>query len=211
MRIVIIGAGRTGLVAGACFADVGHDVVCVDEDARGEPAREAERSSRPEPGLAQLLRANARLGRLRFAGSGAEAINAAQVVFVAADAARDGERAAPTAAPAIAAVARHGLVVVAKGPGAAAAADALETGIGRLRPHLDFAVVADPHSPRAGDALSDFRNPARIVIGSDEPWASALVSSLYAPFAGPRISRTARALAERVEGDERRGTPHPAF
>lgn len=207
MRIAIIGAGYVGLVTGACLARLGHDIVCVDRDAARVAALDAGATPIYEPGLDEIIRAERAAGRLRFATNGAEATNAAQIVFIAvgtptADA--DGEadlRGVLDVAREIAAVARQGLVVVMKSTAPVGSAEAVHDFIARIRPSLDFAVVSNPEFLREGAAVRDFMHPDRIIIGADEPWAGGLVASLYAPLAerGARMVMTDRRSAEAIK------------
>src|SRR6201994_1132295 len=174
MRVAMIGTGYVGLVSGACFADFGHVVTCVDKDA-GKIAR-LKKGEIPifEPGLDQLVASNVREGRLFFAADAAEAVGAADAVFIAVGTpSRRGDGHADlsyvhAAAEEIAGLLDGFTVVVTKSPVPVGAGDEIEAIIRRVRPHADFAVVSNPEFLREGAAIDDFKRPDRVVVGTDD-------------------------------------------
>ncbi|RDI58625.1 UDP-glucose dehydrogenase family protein [Microvirga subterranea] len=188
MRIAMIGAGYVGLVSGACFADFGHSVCCVDK----EPAKiEALRQGRIpifEPGLADLVATNVREGRLSFTTDLAEAVEAAEAVFIAVGTpSRRGDGHADLsyvyqAAREIAAAMKGYTVVVTKSTVPVGTGDEVERIIREVRPDADFAVVSNPEFLREGAAIADFKRPDRIVIGTEDERALAVMNEIYRPL-----------------------------
>jgi UDPglucose 6-dehydrogenase len=188
MRVAMIGTGYVGLVSGACFADFGHEVVCVDKDA--SKIERLERGEIPifEPGLDDLVAANVRDGRLSFALDGAPAIRAADAVFIAVGTpSRRGDGHADlsyvhAAAEEIAGLIEGFTVIVTKSTVPVGTGDEIEAIIRARRPDADFAVVSNPEFLREGAAIEDFKRPDRIVVGSEDPRAQAVMRELYRPL-----------------------------
>jgi UDPglucose 6-dehydrogenase len=188
MRIAMIGTGYVGLVSGACFADFGHDVVCVDKDA-GKIASLLQ-GVMPifEPGLDELVARNVREGRLEFATDLESAVKSAGVVFIAVGTpSRRGDGHADlsyvhSAAREIAAAIAHYTVVVTKSTVPVGTGDEVESIIRECRPKADFAVVSNPEFLREGAAIGDFKRPDRIVIGTEDARAREVMSEVYRPL-----------------------------
>lgn len=188
MRVAMIGTGYVGLVSGACFADFGHEVVCVDKD-RSKIER-LKRGEIPifEPGLDDLVAANVRGGRLSFALDGADAIRAADAVFIAVGTpSRRGDGHADlsyvyAAAEEIAGLIEGFTVVVTKSTVPVGTGDEIERIIRARRPDADFAVVSNPEFLREGAAIEDFKRPDRVVVGTDDERAQAVMRELYRPL-----------------------------
>ena len=188
MRVAMIGTGYVGLVSGACFADFGHEVTCVDKDA--SKIERLERGEIPifEPGLDDLVAANVRDGRLSFALDGAEAIRAADAVFIAVGTpSRRGDGHADlsyvhAAAEEIAGLIEGFTVVVTKSTVPVGTGDEIERIIRARRPDADFAVVSNPEFLREGAAIEDFKRPDRVVVGCDDPRAQQVMRELYRPL-----------------------------
>ncbi len=188
MRVAMIGTGYVGLVSGACFADFGHDVVCVDKD----PSKigRLERGEIPifEPGLDDLVAANVRGGRLSFALDAAQAIRTADAVFIAVGTpSRRGDGHADlsyvhAAAEEIAGLIEGFTVVVTKSTVPVGTGDEIERIIRARRPDADFAVVSNPEFLREGAAIEDFKRPDRVVVGTEDPRAQAVMRELYRPL-----------------------------
>jgi UDPglucose 6-dehydrogenase len=188
MRVAMVGAGYVGLVSGACFADFGHTVACVDTD----PARIAalERGEMPiyEPGLADLVAGNVGAGRLTFTTDLASAMRGAEAVFIAVGTpSRRGDGHADLtyvyrAARAIAAEIDGFTVVVTKSTVPVGTGDEVERIIREARPGADIAVVSNPEFLREGAAIADFKRPDRIVIGTDDERAKQVMAELYRPL-----------------------------
>ncbi|HEY0599164.1 UDP-glucose/GDP-mannose dehydrogenase family protein [Brevundimonas sp.] len=188
MRVAMIGTGYVGLVSGACFADFGHEVTCVDKDP--SKIERLERGEIPifEPGLDDLVAANVRDGRLSFALDGAEAIRTADAVFIAVGTpSRRGDGHADlsyvhAAAEEIAGLIEGFTVVVTKSTVPVGTGDEIEAIIRARRPDADFAVVSNPEFLREGAAIEDFKRPDRIVVGAEDERAQAVMRELYRPL-----------------------------
>ena len=188
MRIAMIGAGYVGLVSGACFADFGHDVICVDLDAARVAALQGGEIPIFEPGLQQIVSENLAEGRLSFTTDLAAAVHGADAVFIAVGTpARRGEGDADlsfvhAAARAIAAALNGFTVIVTKSTVPVGAGDAVERIIRAARPDADFAVVSNPEFLREGAAINDFKKPDRIVVGLEDARAREVMTEIYRPL-----------------------------
>jgi UDPglucose 6-dehydrogenase len=188
MRVAMIGTGYVGLVSGACFADFGHVVTCVDKDP--SKIERLERGEIPifEPGLDDLVARNVRDGRLSFALDGAEAIRSADAVFIAVGTpSRRGDGHADlsyvhAAAEEIAGLIEGFTVVVTKSTVPVGTGDEIERIIRERRPDADFAVVSNPEFLREGAAIEDFKRPDRVVVGTDDERAREVMRELYRPL-----------------------------
>jgi UDPglucose 6-dehydrogenase len=188
MRVAMIGTGYVGLVSGACFADFGHVVTCVDKDAAKIDQLNAGRMPIYEPGLEDLVAANVRDGRLSFALDGAEAIRAADAVFIAVGTpSRRGDGHADlsyvyAAAEEIADLIDGFTVIVTKSTVPVGTGDEIERIIRARRPDADFAVVSNPEFLREGAAIGDFKRPDRVVVGLEDERARPIMTELYRPL-----------------------------
>jgi UDPglucose 6-dehydrogenase len=207
MRIGIVGCGYVGLVSGACFADFGHTVVCVDKDADRIAALQANRIPMFEPGLTELVASNAAAGRLQFGTGLADAVRGADAVFMAVGTpSRRGDGYADLsyvfdAARAIAAILDAYVVVVTKSTVPVGTADEIERIMLETRPAGSFSVVSNPEFLREGAAIVDFKHPDRIVIGAGDERARAVMAELYRPLYLNRapILVTSRRTAELIK------------
>ncbi len=188
MRIAVVGSGYVGLVSGACFADFGHIVTCLDKDeSRIESLLRGEMPIF-EPGLDQLVAANVRQNRLFFSTDLATAVGDADAVFIAVGTpSRRGDGHADlsyiyAAAKEIAGALNGFTVVVTKSTAPVGTGDEVERIIKQARPEADFAVVSNPEFLREGAALGDFKRPDRIVIGTVEPRAREVMTEVYRPL-----------------------------
>lgn len=188
MKIAMIGAGYVGLVSGACFADFGHDVVCVDLDADRIARLVAGVMPIFEPGLADLVAANVRAGRLAFTTDLAIAVAGADAVFIGVGTpSRRGDGHADLsyvyqAARDIAAAVSGFTVVVTKSTVPVGTGDAVERIIQEVRPDADVAVVSNPEFLREGAAIGDFKRPDRVVIGTGDVRAQGVMREIYRPL-----------------------------
>lgn len=188
MRVAMIGAGYVGLVSGACFADFGHIVTCIDKDSNKISALQAGDIPIFEPGLAEIVANNARAGRLFFDTELGEAVRNADVVFIAVGTpSRRGDGHADLsyvhqAAREIAAALDGYTVVVTKSTVPVGTGDAVEAIIRDVRPDAEFSVVSNPEFLREGAAIDDFKRPDRIVIGTEDERASEVMHALYRPL-----------------------------
>jgi UDPglucose 6-dehydrogenase len=188
MRVTMIGAGYVGLVSGACFADFGHTVTCVDKDP-GKIER-LEKGVMPifEPGLAELVATNVKEGRLTFTLDAKDAIRNADAIFIAVGTpSRRGDGHADLsyvygAAEEIAQYMDGFTVVVTKSTVPVGTGDEVEEIIRKTRPDANFAVVSNPEFLREGAAISDFKRPDRVVVGTDKEEAREVMRQLYRPL-----------------------------
>ena len=188
MRVAIIGTGYVGLVSGACFADFGHTVTCVDKDAG--KIEKLENGIMPiyEPGLDSLVAKNVKEERLFFTTDPASAIRNADAVFIAVGTpSRRGDGHADLsyvygAAEEIAQLMDGFTVVVTKSTVPVGTGDEVEAIIRRVRPDAEFAVVSNPEFLREGAAIKDFKLPDRVVVGTDNERAREVMKELYRPL-----------------------------
>ncbi|HEX9577144.1 MAG TPA: UDP-glucose/GDP-mannose dehydrogenase family protein [Myxococcales bacterium] len=186
MRIAVIGTGYVGLVAGTCFADSGHMVVCVDVDAAKIAQLRQGKTPIYEPGLDELLHRNIAAERLSFSTDPAAAVKASEVVFIAvgtpqADSGDADLRMAMGVAHQIAAAAERYTVVVNKSTVPVGTAARMQAEIAALT-QVEIDVVSNPEFLKEGAAIDDFMRPDRIVIGTSSDRARAIMAELYAPF-----------------------------
>jgi UDPglucose 6-dehydrogenase len=188
MRVAMIGTGYVGLVSGACFADFGHVVTCIDKDP--SKIERLEKGEIPifEPGLDDLVARNVREGRLFFTLEGAQAIKDADAVFIAVGTpTRRGDGHADlsyvyAAAEEIAGLIDGFTVIVTKSTVPVGTGDEVEAIIKRARPDALFAVVSNPEFLREGAAIEDFKRPDRVVVGTEDERAQAVMRELYRPL-----------------------------
>ncbi|HEX8570946.1 MAG TPA: UDP-glucose/GDP-mannose dehydrogenase family protein [Caulobacteraceae bacterium] len=188
MRVAMIGTGYVGLVSGACFADFGHEVTCIDKDA--SKIERLQQGIMPiyEPGLETLVETNVREGRLFFATEAAEAVREADAVFIAVGTpSRRGDGHADLsyvygAAEEVADLMDGFTVVVTKSTVPVGTGDEIERIIRERRPDADFAVVSNPEFLREGAAINDFKRPDRVVVGTDSEPAREVMRALYRPL-----------------------------
>jgi UDPglucose 6-dehydrogenase len=188
MRVTMIGTGYVGLVSGACFADFGHVVTCVDKDAAKITKLKNGEIPIFEPGLDELVKDNVEQGRLFFTTDSSEAIRGADAVFIAVGTpSRRGDGYADlsyvfAAAEEIAELMEGYTVVVNKSTVPVGTGDEVEAIIKRKRPDAQFAVVSNPEFLREGAAINDFKRPDRVVVGTSDPRAQERMRDLYRPL-----------------------------
>ncbi len=188
MKIAMIGSGYVGLVSGACFADFGHEVVCVDKDPR--KIEKLEQNIMPifEPGLASLVERNVTSGRLSFSGDLKESVKDCDAVFIAVGTpSRRGDGHADlsyvhAASEEIADSITKPTVVVTKSTVPVGTGDEVELILSKKLNADQFAVVSNPEFLREGAAINDFKRPDRIVIGAETEWAKDVMSEIYRPL-----------------------------
>ncbi|MER8867802.1 UDP-glucose/GDP-mannose dehydrogenase family protein [Mesorhizobium sp. M0751] len=188
MRITMIGAGYVGLVSGACFADFGHQVCCVDRDAEKLATLKLGKIPIYEPGLDELVTTNTVQGRLRFDDNLADAVSQSDVVFIAVGTpSRRGDGHADLsfvyeAAAEVGRALKGFTVVVTKSTVPVGTGDEVERIIREQNPSADFAVVSNPEFLREGSAIEDFKRPDRIIVGTDVDRAKAVMGEIYRPL-----------------------------
>ena len=207
MHIAMIGSGYVGLVSGACLADFGHDVVCVDKDAAKIAALERGEIPIFEPGLDDLIANNVRQGRLAFTTDLAKSVGSAAAVFIAVGTpSRRGDGHADltyvyAAAREIAAAVTGFTVIITKSTVPVGTGNEVARIIHETRPDADITVVSNPEFLREGAAIQDFKHPDRIVVGSDDERAKKLMAEIYRPLYLNRapILYTSRCTAELIK------------
>jgi UDPglucose 6-dehydrogenase len=207
MRIAMIGSGYVGMVSGACFADFGHQVTCVDKDETKIAALKRGETPIYEPGLDQLVATNIRENRITFTTEIGDAIRGAEAVFIAVGTpSRRGDGHADlsyvhAAARELAAHLDRFTVVVTKSTVPVGTGDEVERIIREARPDADVAVVSNPEFLREGAAIRDFKHPDRIVVGTEDARARDVMAAIYRPLylnAAP-ILFTSRRTAELIK------------
>jgi UDPglucose 6-dehydrogenase len=187
MRIAMIGTGYVGLVSGACFADFGHDVCCIDKDGGKIDALNAGRMPIWEPGLEAIVKANSERGRLTFTTELAAGVENAEAVFIAVGTpARRGDGHADLtfvfdAVRELARLIRPGTVVVTKSTVPVGTGDRIEA-ILRKEGASDVSVASNPEFLREGAAIADFKHPDRIVVGAEDERAEHALKEIYRPL-----------------------------
>jgi len=206
MRVAMIGAGYVGLVSGACFADFGHQVTCVDKDAGKIGALKGGEIPIFEPGLAELVETNVRQGRLEFAAE-ASGIGQAEAIFIAVGTpSRRGDghadlsfvyQAVREIAPRI----NSAAVVITKSTVPVGTGDEIENILRQIRPDAAIQVASNPEFLREGAAIQDFKHPDRIVVGSDDDRTRRVLAEIYRPLYlnAPPIIYVSRRTAELIK------------
>jgi UDPglucose 6-dehydrogenase len=188
MHVTMIGTGYVGLVSGACFADFGHNVTCIDKDASKIERLRSGGIPIFEPGLEQLVASNVKAGRLFFDTDAAEAVQKADAVFIAVGTpSRRGDGHADlsyvyAAAEEIAGLLDGFTVIVTKSTVPVGTGDEIEKIIKAKRPDAQFAVVSNPEFLREGAAIEDFKRPDRVVVGIEDERARPVMTELYRPL-----------------------------
>jgi UDPglucose 6-dehydrogenase len=188
MRVAMIGTGYVGLVSGACFADFGHEVVCIDKDEAKIEALRAGKMPIYEPGLEMLVARNVEAGRLSFEVKAPDAIRDADAVFIAVGTpSRRGDGYADlsyvyAAAEELAPMLDGFTVVVTKSTVPVGTGDEIEAILRKARPDAQFAVVSNPEFLREGAAIEDFKRPDRVIVGLEDERARPVMAELYRPL-----------------------------
>ena len=188
MRIRMVGSGYVGLVSGACFADFGHDVICIDKDQSKIDALLDGRLPIYEPGLDELVGRNVAAGRLRFSTDLGESVKDAEAIFIAVGTpSRRGDGHADlsyvyAAAREIAGAITGFTVIIDKSTVPVGTGDEVHRIIREANPDADFAVVSNPEFLREGAAIDDFKRPDRVVVGGDDERAMEVMRQIYRPL-----------------------------
>jgi UDPglucose 6-dehydrogenase len=191
MNLAIVGSGYVGLVTGACFADVGHNVICVDNDPRKVESLRAGKVPIYEPGLEEIIHRNVSAQRLRFTGSIKEGVENSQIVFIAVPTPPQADGSVDLSfiekvAREIAGVLTDYRVIVDKSTVPVKTGEKVAESIRRYNRHgAKFDVVSNPEFLREGCAVKDLMNPDRIVIGAQSEHAVDLMKKVYEPFMAP--------------------------
>ncbi|MFK7842348.1 MAG: UDP-glucose/GDP-mannose dehydrogenase family protein [Sphingorhabdus sp.] len=188
MKLAMIGSGYVGLVSGACFADFGHDVVCVDKDE--SKISDLNNNIMPiyEPGLADLVKRNVEAKRLSFSTDLAASVKDCDAIFIAVGTpSRRGDGHADlsyvyAASEEIADSINKPTVVITKSTVPVGTGDEVEQILQNKKPRDQFSVVSNPEFLREGAAIRDFKRPDRIVIGTEDDWAKDVMTEIYRPL-----------------------------
>jgi UDPglucose 6-dehydrogenase len=202
----MIGVGYVGLVSGACFADFGHHVTCIDKDSERIAALNRGEIPIFEPNLANLVEANVRQGQLEFAVTASD-IGRADAVFIAVGTpSRRGDGHADlsfvySAVREIAPQLSRTAIVVTKSTVPVGTGDEIERILRDQRPGADIQVVSNPEFLREGAAIQDFKHPDRIVVGTDDARARSVIAEVYRPLYlnAPPIIYVSRCTAELIK------------
>ena len=209
MQVTIIGSGYVGLVAGACFAQMGNEVICLDVDSKKIESLKQGKIPIYEPGLEEMVRENARLKTLRFTTDKKEAISNAEVIFIAVgtpmgeDGSADLSFVKAVAQDIGSYIEREYVVVVDKSTVPVGTAREvrriIESALAKRQDsHIAFDVVSNPEFLKEGVAIKDFMSPDRVVIGTDSTRALEVMKALYAPF----LLKSDRLIAMGIESAE---------
>ena len=188
MKIAMVGSGYVGLVSGACFADFGHDVVCIDKDPAKIESLRAGIMPIYEPGLAELVASNVRAGRLSFTTDLADGIDGAGAIFIAVGTpSRRGDGHADLSyvyavAEEIGQNLKNDAVVVTKSTVPVGTGDEVERILMTANLPVRVAVASNPEFLREGAAIGDFKRPDRIVVGTEDDWARQVMTEVYRPL-----------------------------
>jgi len=191
MDLAIIGSGYVGLVTGACFADVGHNVICIDNDLEKIEALQGGKVPIYEPGLEEVIHRNVSAHRLRFTNSIREGVEKAQIIFIAVPTPQqpNGDvdlRFLEKVAREIAGVLTDYRVIVDKSTVPVKTGEKVAESIKRYNRHgASFDIVSNPEFLREGCAVADLMRPDRIVIGAQSEHAIDLMKKVYEPFMAP--------------------------
>lgn len=193
MKLSIIGTGYVGLVTGTCFAEVGHHVICVDNDVNKVKMLQAGGIPIYEPGLEELVKKNVAAGRLKFTISTAEGVQNSDVIFIAVPTPPQPDGSVDLSyiervARDIAAAMTSYKIVVDKSTVPVKTGEKVAETIKRYCPaKVEFDVVSNPEFLREGFAVGDLMNPDRVVIGVASPRPAAAMKEIYTPFKAPII------------------------
>lgn len=206
LHVTVIGSGYVGLVSGVCLAELGHRVICVDQDAARIAALRAGKAPIYEPGLEAMMAHHAAAERLNFTTSLGEAAEKCDIMMIAVGTPSDTDGKADlrqvfAAVRAIAAAARGPLVIVTKSTVPVGMGRRIASLLREVRPDGAYEIASNPEFLREGSAIGDFMQPDRIVIGTQSPRAKTLLERLYAPLTarGAKLLHTGIETAELIK------------
>lgn len=191
MRILVIGSGYVGLVSGACFAEMGHEVICLDYNE--DKIRRLKKGEIPiyEPGLEEMIKRNTKSNRLSFTSDYASSVPSCQVCIIAVDTPATPQGSADTtnverAAVSIAQHMEHKLLIVTKSTVPVGTAHRLtqiiSSTLEERRVDIPFDVISNPEFLKEGNAIQDFMKPDRVIVGVDNPEAIPIIKEIYSAF-----------------------------
>jgi UDPglucose 6-dehydrogenase len=191
LRILVVGTGYVGLVTGSCFAEMGHNVTCLDIDEKKIENLQNGIIPIYEPGLEELVRRNAKAGRINFTSNYSEALKNSLVVFLAVPTPQDQDGSCDLqfvvkAAKQIGSLIDDYKVIVNKSTVPVGTANrvkkAIQEALDERKSDIIFDVVSNPEFLKEGDAINDFMKPDRIVLGVENARVEAIMKELYSPF-----------------------------
>ena len=188
MHIGVIGTGYVGLVTGACFAEFGISVTCIDKDPDKIRALKKGNVTFYEPGLEALVKKNIKNGRLKFSTKTSDAVDSSLVIFIAVgtpprgDGSADVRHVEEVAAEVAGAIKGYKVIVMKSTVPVGTGARLREVISKRLKEQVDFDIVSNPEFLREGSAIEDFMRPNRVIIGSSSQQAIAIMRDLYRPL-----------------------------
>ena len=186
MKITVIGTGYVGLVTGTCFAESGHDVICVDKDQSKIDALLRGEVPIYEPGLEELIRRNTTETRLRFSTDLVESIDGAEIAFIAVGTPQSHDGSADLSAVKVVAEqigkAMTGPLIVVNKSTVPVGTAKMVSDIVRENTDFPAHVVSNPEFLKEGAAIEDFMRPDRVVVGTDDPEVERVMKDLYSPF-----------------------------
>ncbi len=191
MRICVIGAGYVGLVSAACFAEMGNQVVCVDQDAKRVAQLKLGQSPIYEPGLESMLQAQLACAQLSFSAALSEGVAEADVIFIAVGTPSGEDGSADLShvlavADALGEQLQQPCIVVGKSTVPVGTVERIgqriQAGLGRRGKTFKIGLASNPEFLKEGSAIEDFMRPDRVIVGSDDPGATQVLRQLYAPF-----------------------------
>jgi UDPglucose 6-dehydrogenase len=193
MNLTIIGTGYVGLVTGTCFAEAGHEVICVDKDAEKVKLLQAGGMPIYEPGLDELVKKNVKAGRLRFSSSTQEGVERSDVIFIAVptpaqpDGSVDLSFIEAVSREIAGAMTEYKIIVDKSTVPVKTGQKVAETIKRYCKAKVDFDVVSNPEFLREGFAVGDFMKPDRVVVGVASPRPVEAMKEVYAPYKAPII------------------------
>lgn len=193
MNIGIVGSGHVGLVTGACFAQVGHQVICMDSDQRKISLLKKGKSPIYEPGLEEMIQRNLRKRRISFTGHIGQVVRHAEVLFICVGTPpKDSGEVDLTAVEKVSREIAHGMtryrLIVEKSTVPVETGEWIYRTIAAShRKHVPFDVASNPEFLREGSAIQDFFYPDRIVIGAQSKRAEKILREIYKPFKAPLL------------------------
>jgi UDPglucose 6-dehydrogenase len=204
MKITVIGSGYVGLVSGICFAQIGHEIVCVDKDESKITKLNSGIIPIFEPGLELLLENSVKAKKISFTTNLKEALEGSNAVFIAVGTPQDEDGSADlsyvlAAAKEIAELSDSYKLIITKSTVPAGTGAKIKKLVAQTNPQLNFAVASNPEFLREGAAIDDFMNPDRIVVGVEDEKSAQIFTEIYQTFAAEKLIVTDIVTAELIK------------
>ena len=192
MKITIIGSGYVGLVSGACFAKIGHEVICIDNDKSKISKLQQNIIPIYEPGLEELISDLASKNKIRFSNDLASAINDSQAIFIAVGTPQDQDGSADLSyvlnvVNNLANIIKTSKIIITKSTVPAGTGARIRKIIDQINPNNQISLASNPEFLREGFAIDDFLNPDRIIIGCEDEASKKILAKIYQPLANHKI------------------------